>query len=167
MHFDAPQPLSHSCSTQIGETTDNVAQASIRELSIHQYKIDLEPALPVASQRINQRLGLIISATFDNCAPEFVEIAPLSGIDIQGEPLTGFSPESLSQVIAYLEQQLPSLIGQPIKALNELANQAPFASIGLGLSLLELNRHHNFNMPMLMNVKLAYFIIKTTPVLRP
>ncbi len=160
MHFDAPQPLSHSCSTQIGETTDNVAQASIRELSIHQYKIDLEPALPVASQRINQRLGLIISATFDNCAPEFVEIAPLSGVDIQGEPLTGFSPESLSQVIEYLEQQLPSLIGQPIKALNELANQAPFASIGLGLSLLGFKSSSQFQYAHVDERKVGLFYYK-------
>ncbi len=66
-------------------------------LSLARYRLPLETSLPVGKQRIEQRAGLVIKAS---CGDEghFVEVAPLSGLDANGEPLLGFSRESLAEV---------------------------------------------------------------------
>lgn len=104
-------------------------------LNLYRYHIPLETLLPVGNQRIDSREGLVLQAsTALGC--EAIEIAPLSGVDVDGQPLTGFSQERLEQVIDALVAAMPSLPGQPLDALLDLAEHTTMASLAYGLSLL-------------------------------
>jgi O-succinylbenzoate synthase len=118
----------------------------ITSFELYQYQIDLTTPLPVAKQRIDHRLGLIVMVTLDDNSQAFAEISPLTGIDIEGLPLTGFSPETLEQVTAELLQIKSQLVHQPLSQLVSLIEQnsrltgqntlRQFASIQFGLSVL-------------------------------
>lgn len=120
---------------------EQVELAIISELTLHRYQIPLSPTLPVATQRIDQRSGLVISAQLNHAQLnhgqcESVEISPLSGVDTNNKPLVGFSEESLEQVIALLQQQLPLLINKPLTELANIASEIKLPSAAFGLSLL-------------------------------
>jgi len=111
----------------------------LTKLSLHQYSIDLDRLLPVGKQRIDQRHGLVLSATMSLASDERteqVEIAPLSGTDIEGNPLTGFSQHSLSETTAQLRKYLTQLHLQPADKLLDLADKTEQNAVAFGLSLL-------------------------------
>jgi O-succinylbenzoate synthase len=115
----------------------------ISAYSLHKYRIPLSPSLAVARQRIAVREGLILSFTLDTQQSAMVEIAPLSGLDETGAPLTGFSSESLALVEQALLSLLPSLIGKPIHALQQVAQTIqgmPSLAFGLSLAHIKLNQ---------------------------
>ena len=71
----------------------------LSKLSLYQFSIELERLLPVGKQRIDNRSGLVLAVTAmtdSSERTEYVEISPLSGHDVDGNPLTGFSQHSLS-----------------------------------------------------------------------
>ncbi|WP_244325688.1 o-succinylbenzoate synthase [Shewanella aestuarii] len=116
----------------------------ITAFELYQYQIDLTPPLPVAKQRIDHRLGFIVIMMLDDKHQAFAEISPLTGIDIEGLPLTGFSTETQEQVKAELLQIKNQLVQQPLSQLTKLieqnsrftGQQRQFASIQFGLSVL-------------------------------
>lgn len=71
----------------------------INAIELYQYNIPLDSPLPVGQQRIGIRQGLILKVdALDESMTlyiEQVEISPLSGLDIEGNPVMGFSKESL------------------------------------------------------------------------
>lgn len=111
----------------------------LTSLSLYQYRLPLDVLLPVGKQRIDSRAGLILQAS---CSVEGkrhqaqVEIAPLSGIDIDQQALMGFSRETLAEVQSDLSALLPKLSGQNIDKLLEYADNSPYPSVAFGLSLL-------------------------------
>ena len=107
----------------------------ITSVVLHRFDIALSRQLPVASQRINRRHGLVLTATTQTNQAS-VEVSPLSGTDIHGEPLQGFSRESLAQCQQQLTQFMATLVGQPIEALNQLSQQTDLPAVAYGLSLL-------------------------------
>lgn len=115
----------------------------IQSILLYQYGIPLTPSLPVGQLRLTERQGVIIvldhvlpTASEDSTQYQvFAEVAPLYIEDDHGQPSI-FSQESLSQVIKYLSLELPSLIGQPISTINELAVKSTFPSVQFGLSVL-------------------------------
>ncbi|MGL4473490.1 MAG: o-succinylbenzoate synthase [Shewanella sp.] len=102
-------------------------------IALYRYQIALSPSLPVASQRINQRLGLVLELASGD-KHTWVEIAPLSGTDDNGQALHGFSRERLEQVEHQLSQDLPRLFNQPQDALLACI-QHRYPSLDLALSL--------------------------------
>ncbi|MBB1268526.1 o-succinylbenzoate synthase [Shewanella sp. SR44-3] len=112
----------------------------IKAIDLHRYQIALKPHLMVARQRIDCRSGLILTIRLEHkktAKVERVEIAPLSGLDIDNRPITGFSQESLAQVEQQLSVLLPQLIGQDSCALENIAKQySHIPSLAFGLSLL-------------------------------
>lgn len=111
----------------------------LTSLSLYQYRLPLDVLLPVGKQRIDSRAGLILQAS---CSVEGkrneaqVEIAPLSGVDIDQQALVGFSRETLAEVQSDLSELLPKLCGQSIDRLLEYAENSPYPSVAFGLSLL-------------------------------
>lgn len=110
------------------------------EFALYPYRIALSRTLPVGKQRIDHRQGLVLEARLDGAAA-FAEIAPLSGIDIDGEALQGFSRESLDDCIAALKTSL-----KQIATLDELEQAADDASLpaigwGLGVAAAKLRGH--------------------------
>lgn len=144
----------------------------INQLELHRYHIDLAPNLPVASQRINERHGLVISASLTNGRQSFVEISPLSGTDITGKALTGFSHESLEEVINQLTPLLPSLIGKKVSHIDEsLTSESLAPSVAFGLSLLALKLNGAFDHPQYdyaqsMQSKVGFFYYQSESDLR-
>jgi O-succinylbenzoate synthase len=111
----------------------------LTKLSLHQYTIDLDRLLPVGKQRIDERHGLVLCATINSGTDERteqVEIAPLSGIDVDGHQLTGFSQHSLLQTSAQLSEYLAALHQQPADKLLDFADTSEQNAIAYGLSLL-------------------------------
>ncbi|MCL1050538.1 o-succinylbenzoate synthase [Shewanella abyssi] len=111
----------------------------LTKLSLHQYSIDLDRLLPVGKQRIDQRHGLVLSATISLASDERteqVEIAPLSGTDIEGNPLTGYSQHSLAETTAQLGEYLTQLHLQPVDKLLDFADKTEQNAVAFGLSLL-------------------------------
>lgn len=115
----------------------------LTSLSLYQYRLPLEVLLPVGKQRIDQRAGIVLQACAqgEGTSPDStkmccVDIAPLSGIDIDQQPLSGFSRERLDDVQQTLQSLLPKLHNQPIDLLLEYAEASPYPSIAFGLSLL-------------------------------
>ncbi|NRD75730.1 o-succinylbenzoate synthase [Shewanella sp. VB17] len=112
----------------------------INTIELYQYQVPLDKSLSVGKQKIDIRQGLIlkINALDDTMLPciEQVEISPLSGQDIEDNPIIGFSKESLEQVINEIEQTLPQLIGLSLGSLLELSQQTQLPSLAFGLSLL-------------------------------
>ncbi|WP_133181614.1 o-succinylbenzoate synthase [Shewanella decolorationis] len=111
----------------------------LTSLSLSLYRLPLDRFLPVGKQRIDHRTGLVLQAKAraeGEESEQLVEIAPLSGIDIDQQPLSGFSRESLDEVQQALVALLPSLQNQSIDCLLEQAEASPFPSIAFGLSLL-------------------------------
>lgn len=115
----------------------------LTSLNLYQYRLPLDVLLPVGKQRIDHRAGLVIQASVSasaNVGGEHrqveVEIAPLSGIDVDKQALMGFSRETLTQVQTALTGLLPQLCGQHIDTLLECAEQSPYPSLAFGLSLL-------------------------------
>lgn len=112
----------------------------ISSLHLYQYQIPLDTLLPVGSQRIDVRKGLVLKIEVTDetgeTHTEQVEISPLSGLDIDGNPLHGFSKESLTQVCDKLEGQLESLVQQPIDSLLDIADIEDLPSLAFGLSLM-------------------------------
>ncbi|MGL5046185.1 MAG: o-succinylbenzoate synthase, partial [Shewanella sp.] len=113
----------------------------LTSLKLYQYRLPLDTLLPVGKQRIDHRAGLVLHA----CAGvkgegEYrqvdVDIAPLSGIDVDEHALVGFSRETLTQVQTALTELLPQLCGQPIDSLLDYAEQSPYPALAFGLSLL-------------------------------
>ncbi|WP_394202568.1 o-succinylbenzoate synthase [Shewanella waksmanii] len=104
-------------------------------LKLSRYRIALSAHLPVASQRIDHRQGLVLSASIDQ-QNHYVEIAPLSGVDIEGKPLHGFSQETLNEVEVELAKLLPELASQGIAGLQAAAKSSRFPSLAYGLSML-------------------------------
>lgn len=105
--------------------------------TVYQYHIELNPNLPVGIQRIDSRKGLVINVQLNNNQTAWAEIAPLSGLDIDNQIISGFSQESLDEVLLQLQQLLPSLINQPLMRLNELIKQTQLPSLAFALSLLD------------------------------
>ncbi|WP_153916635.1 o-succinylbenzoate synthase [Shewanella sp. TC10] len=136
MHTD--DHSSHELESNQHSSSEQTKPAVISELTLHRYQIPLAPTLPVATQRIDQRFGITVSATLDDGRSERVEISPLSGQDIEGETLIGFSKETLEQVISSLEHDLPQLISKPLTELVTLAEKIDLPSAAFGLSLLAL-----------------------------
>ncbi|MEL4389538.1 o-succinylbenzoate synthase [Shewanella xiamenensis] len=126
----------------------------LTSLSLYLYRLPLNRFLPVGKQRIDYRAGLVLQAkaTAKGEASDIyaangaaakseqreshVEIAPLSGFDIDQQPLLGFSRESLDEVQQALVALLPKLQNQSIDCLLEQAEASPYPSIAFGLSLL-------------------------------
>ncbi|MCE9680126.1 o-succinylbenzoate synthase [Shewanella sp. AS1] len=108
---------------------------TLQSLCLYRYQIPLDKLLPVGIQRIDTREGLVLHASTAEMQAE-VEIAPLSGVDIDGNPILGFSRESLEQVIDELELLLPKLEGVPLDALLDAAETTKLPSLAFGLSLL-------------------------------
>ncbi|QXN24855.1 o-succinylbenzoate synthase [Shewanella putrefaciens] len=111
----------------------------LTSLSLYLYRLPLDRFLPVGKQRIDHRAGLVLQAKAQAEGEESeqqVEIAPLSGFDIDQQPLSGFSRESLDEVQQALVALLPELQNQPIDYLLEQAEASPYPSIAFGLSLL-------------------------------
>lgn len=127
----------------------------LTSLSLYLYHLPLDRFLPVGIQRIDHRKGLVLQAKATAggavCDTEVigsgavaeselkesqVEIAPLSGFDIDQQPLSGFSRESLDEVQQALTALLPKLQNQSIACLLEQAEASRYPSIAFGLSLL-------------------------------
>lgn len=111
----------------------------LTKLSLHQYTINLDRLLAVGKQRIDERHGLVLSATVNSATDERteqVEIAPLSGLDIDGHPLIGFSQHSLLQTSEQLSKYLATLHQQPVIRLLDFADETKQNAISYGLSLL-------------------------------
>lgn len=111
----------------------------LSKLSLYQFSIELDRLLPVGKQRIDNRSGLVLAATAiaDNDErTEYVELSPLSGIDVDGNPLTGFSQHSLAQTVTELTDNLPTLLQQPVNSLLDLADNTAQSTIAFGLSLM-------------------------------
>ncbi|MGZ9896790.1 o-succinylbenzoate synthase [Shewanella gaetbuli] len=108
----------------------------ITAFEIHQYQIDLSTTLPVAKQRIDHRVGLIVTVTLSDGQSSVAEVAPLSGIDIEGLPLQGFSQENLEQVTAALFDIQQQVMGEGVNKLALLTEQCSLASVQFGLSVL-------------------------------
>ena len=129
-------------------TQSPAAPVILTQLSLHQFAIDLTKSLPVGKQRIDQRQGLVLTATVDAAdgqRQESVEISPLVGLDSQGQMITGFSRESLDVVIQQLTQILPPLHLQPADKLLDFAERGTIANqypaLAYGLSLLHAKLH--------------------------
>ncbi|GGI82062.1 o-succinylbenzoate synthase [Shewanella gelidii] len=134
----------------------SAAQPLISQLKIYRYQIPLVRPLPVAMQRIDHRSGLVLQVTLDSPSlPSkatgvgagtvetlVVEVAPLSGDDITGNPLVGFSQEALEQVVRQLQRIAPKLTQQPISLLQSFAEQVSEPSLAYGLSLLHAKANH-------------------------
>ncbi|MCL1066169.1 o-succinylbenzoate synthase [Shewanella olleyana] len=138
-------------------SSEQAKPAVISELTLHRYQIPLSPTLPVATQRIDQRFGLIVSAKLDDGRSERVEISPLSGQDVEGKILTGFSKETLEQVITSLELDLPQLISKPLTELTTLAEKIDLPSAAFGLSLLALKFNPAFQYAHVDHRKIGLF----------
>ncbi|ASK70972.1 o-succinylbenzoate synthase [Shewanella bicestrii] len=111
----------------------------LTSLSLYLYRLPLDRFLPVGKQRIDHRTGLVLQAKAQAEGEEseqLIEIAPLSGFDIDQQPLSGFSRESLEEVQQALVALLPKLQNQPIDYLLEQAEASPYPSMAFGLSLL-------------------------------
>ncbi|MEZ9819323.1 o-succinylbenzoate synthase [Shewanella sp. 10N.286.45.A1] len=111
----------------------------LSKLSLYQFSIELDRLLPVGKQRIDNRSGLVlaVTATTDSSErTEYVEISPLSGHDVDGNPLTGFSQHSLAQTVTELTNNLPLLLQQPVDTLLDLADNTEQHAIAFGLSLM-------------------------------
>lgn len=111
----------------------------LSKLSLYQFSIELDRLLPVGKQRIDNRSGLVlaVTATTDSSErTEYVEISPLSGHDVDGNPLTGFSQHSLAETITELTNDLPLLLQQPVDTLLDLADNTEQHAIAFGLSLM-------------------------------
>ncbi|OEG74822.1 o-succinylbenzoate synthase [Shewanella colwelliana] len=108
---------------------------NLTSLTLLRYQLPLDKLLPVGKHRIDTREGLVLQATSGD-QQHSVEIAPLSGIDIDGQALGGFSQESLQEVSQCLLDSMESLINQPIDKLLDLAEQTNLPSMAFGLSLL-------------------------------
>ncbi len=107
----------------------------ICSLSLYRYRIELDKLLPVGKQRIDQRHGLVLHVTTETTSQQ-VEIAPLSGKDIDGAQLQGFSRETLDEVSQTLAQLLPSLQDAELDTLLDIADNSELPSFAFGLSLL-------------------------------
>lgn len=116
--------------------------STITSCTLYQYQIELNPSLPVGIQRIDFRKGLVLAIQLNNQQVAWVEIAPLSGIDIDSQPITGFSQESLDEVTSQLLSILPSLIDQPLAILANIAEQMSLPSLVFSLSLLDAKLTH-------------------------
>ncbi|WP_350432357.1 o-succinylbenzoate synthase [Shewanella sp. H8] len=112
-------------------------ELTITSCTIYQYHIDLNPSLPVGIQRIDCRKGLVLYIQLNNHQTAWAEIAPLSGLDIDNQAITGFSQESLDEVQSQLQQLLASFIDQPLAILNDIAKQTKLPSLAFSLSLLD------------------------------
>ena len=111
----------------------------LTSLNLYQYLLPLDVLLPVGKQRIDHRAGLVLQASVrleDEYRQVEVDIAPLSGIDINQQALVGFSRESLAQVQHSLAELLPQLCGQHLDTLLEYADTSAYPSLAFGLSLL-------------------------------
>ena len=111
----------------------------LSKLSLYQFSIELDRLLPVGKQRIDNRSGLVLVVTATTDASErteYVEISPLSGHDVDGNPLTGFSQHSLAETITELTNDLPALLQQPVDKLLTLADNSQQPAIAFGLSLM-------------------------------
>ncbi|MCL1120852.1 o-succinylbenzoate synthase [Shewanella seohaensis] len=133
----------------------------LTSLSLYLYRLPLDRFLPVGKQRIDHRTGLVLQAkaqTEGEESEQLVEIAPLSGFDIEQQPLSGFSRESLDEVQQALVALLPELQNQPIDYLLEQAEASSYPSIAFGLSLLhaKLSGKLNTLRPVTATVPLIY-----------
>lgn len=113
---------------------------SSMEFALYPYRIALSRPLPVGKQRIDHRQGLVLEARLDGVTA-FAEIAPLSGIDMDGEALQGFSRESLEDCIAALKTSLKQLA--TLDELEQAADDASLPAIGwgLGVAVAKLRGH--------------------------
>ncbi|MGX9463291.1 o-succinylbenzoate synthase [Shewanella sp. A14] len=114
----------------------------ISSCTLYQYQIPLNPSLPVGIQRIDFRKGLVLDIQLNNQQTAWIEIAPLSGLDIDNQTITGFSPESLDEVTSQLLHILPNLIDQPLMLLADITKQMKFASLAFSFSLLHAKLTH-------------------------
>ena len=115
---------------------------TISRCSLYQYQIELNPYLPVGKQRIDCRKGLVLEIQLNNQQAAWVEIAPLSGLDINSQVISGFSQESLTEVQWQLQHVLANLIDQPLAILNDMAQQMSLPSLAFSLSLLDAKLTH-------------------------
>ncbi|WP_372872884.1 o-succinylbenzoate synthase [Shewanella sp.] len=102
------------------------------EFALYPYRIALSRPLPVGKQRIDHRQGLVLEARLDGVAA-FAEIAPLSGNDIDGEALQGFSRESLDDCVTALKASLKRIA--TLDELEQAADKASLPAIGWGLGV--------------------------------
>ena len=137
----------------------------INAIELYQYLQPLDKHLPVGKQRIDVRQGLILNVeVLDEAMAshiEQVEISPLSGLDIDGNPITGFSRESLDQVINEIELSAAQLIGQSIDSLLDLCDKTQLPSLAFGLSLLHAQFKgqligHQISLQTMRSVPLIY-----------
>ncbi|UCX03240.1 o-succinylbenzoate synthase [Shewanella glacialimarina] len=138
----------------------------IASFELYQFQIDLTVPLPVAKQRIDHRIGIIVNVTLDDNQQYFAEISPLAGIDIEGLPLTGFSHETLAQVSAELIQLQSQLIGQEITELAQAAERSLLPSVQFGLSVLAAKCLQQFPVRVITqaNIPLLYHGLSTTVI---
>jgi len=111
----------------------------LSKISLYQFSIKLDRVLPVGKQRINNRSGLVLAVTATTDSKqrtEYVEISPLAGHDVDGNPLTGFSQHSLEQAITELTDSLPMLLQKPVDTLLDLADNSEQRALAFGLSLM-------------------------------
>ncbi|AZG75029.1 o-succinylbenzoate synthase [Shewanella livingstonensis] len=115
---------------------------TITSCTLYRYQIELNPSLPVGKQRIDFRKGLVLEIQLNNHQTAWAEIAPLSGLDINNQELTGFSQESLAEVQSKLQQVLADLIDKPLAILHDMAKQISLPSLAFALSLLHAKLTH-------------------------
>ncbi|MBT1445223.1 o-succinylbenzoate synthase [Shewanella sp. JM162201] len=110
--------------------------------TLHPYRIPLSRPLPVGKQRISERQGLVLVATLADTNADasarplqaFADIAPLSGLDMDGAPIMGFSQESLDDCREWLLSHLPGI--HSLEALEQAADTAPLPAVGWGLGVI-------------------------------
>ncbi|UJF22415.1 o-succinylbenzoate synthase [Shewanella sp. OMA3-2] len=138
----------------------------IASFELYQFQIDLTVPLPVAKQRIDHRVGIIVNVTLDDQQQYFAEISPLAGIDIEGLPLAGFSNETLAQVSAELILLQSQLIGQDIAELAQAAEHSLLPSVQFGLSVLAAKCQQQFLVRVITqaNIPLLYHGLSATAI---
>ncbi|MGB6135073.1 MAG: o-succinylbenzoate synthase [Shewanella sp.] len=141
-----------------------VDELIISAVSLYRYHIALNPTLPVAKQRIDHRKGAVLVVTLTNEQQHrrqaWVEIAPLSGIDVEGLAIEGFSQESLEDVMRSLSHYAELLIGKSPNELVALVATSSFASVAFGLSLL----HAKLNQQLPCRIETPYTQSVTVPL---
>ncbi|QFU20634.1 o-succinylbenzoate synthase [Shewanella eurypsychrophilus] len=142
----------------------------ISSVQLFSYQIPLDKLLPVGRQRIDKRKGLVLQLeaieNSDETGSELkrveqVEISPLSGLDVDANPLLGFSLESLDDASHQLSNLVDVLVGQHIDQLIKLADNSDIPSLAFGLSLLHAKLSgqldgHNLSLQESKTVPLIY-----------
>ncbi|MCL2917199.1 o-succinylbenzoate synthase [Shewanella litorisediminis] len=107
--------------------------------ALYPYRIALSRPLPVGKQRIMHRTGLVLEASTGE-KRVFAEIAPLSGPDMDGAPILGFSAESIDDCIDTLKSGLAGRTSSDaadwVAKLEAMADSVSQDAVAWGLGIL-------------------------------